>query len=512
MNPRITAHNQYKALLTAAKREERVREVTRRLAQGDLFFLLVNILNRADIDRDWLFARCREVQADPDGFLDLWAREHYKSTIITYALSIQDILNDPEVTIGIHSHTRPIAKGFLRQIKYELETNTKLKELFPDILWENPRKEAPKWNEDDGIVLKRKSNPKEATVEATGLVDGQPTSKHYKKQIYDDVVTRESVTNPDMIAKVTAAWELSLNLGADGGVQRYIGTRYHFNDTYRTIMDRGAAKPRIYPATDNGKPEGEPVLLSREALAKKYKAMGVYTFGCQMLQNPRADSVMGFKEQWLNYWDPIKTGWAGMNIYILVDPASSKKELADYTSMWVVGLAADQNKYIIDGVRDRLNLTERAGILMKLHRTYRPINVGYERYGMQADIEHIKTVQSRQNYHFTITELGGSMPKEDRIRRLVPDFEQGRVYLPVRLMYTDTGGKPHDLTAEFINEEYLAFPVGLHDDMLDGLARIKDRDLCAVHPRPQESMRPGAGPERAITDYDPFGGVAAGGY
>lgn len=62
--------------------------------------------------------------------------------------------------------------------------------------------------------MRRKSNPKESTVEAWGLVDGQPTGKHFKLLIYDDVVTLESVTSPEMIAKVTNAWALSLNLGA----------------------------------------------------------------------------------------------------------------------------------------------------------------------------------------------------------------------------------------------------------------------------------------------------------
>ena len=79
----------------------------------DLFFLLVYLLKRKDADSDWALERCREVQASPNGHLDLWARGHYKSTIITFALSIQDILNDPEITIGLFSHTRPIAKAFL---------------------------------------------------------------------------------------------------------------------------------------------------------------------------------------------------------------------------------------------------------------------------------------------------------------------------------------------------------------------------------------------------------------
>ena len=87
------------------------------LALGDLFFFLVHILGRADADQDWIYDRCREVQTAPDGRLDLWAREHYKSTIITVALTLQEILRNPEVTVGLFSHTRPIAKSFLRQIK-----------------------------------------------------------------------------------------------------------------------------------------------------------------------------------------------------------------------------------------------------------------------------------------------------------------------------------------------------------------------------------------------------------
>lgn len=126
------------------------------------------MLNRPDLENQWLFDRCKEVELNPNGYLDLWARAHYKSTIITFAKSIQDILCshgegklvERECTIGIFSHTRPIAKAFLRQIKRELEDNRSLKELFPDILFDNPERESPKWSEDGGLVVKRKGNPK----------------------------------------------------------------------------------------------------------------------------------------------------------------------------------------------------------------------------------------------------------------------------------------------------------------------------------------------------------------
>src|ERR1700761_41323 len=61
------------------------------LGLQDLFYLLAVILNRPDVLKPWLFDRCREVQASPDNHLDLWARDHYKSTIITFGLTIQEI-------------------------------------------------------------------------------------------------------------------------------------------------------------------------------------------------------------------------------------------------------------------------------------------------------------------------------------------------------------------------------------------------------------------------------------
>jgi predicted phage terminase large subunit-like protein len=455
-----------------------VRDARHR-CRTDLHWLLVHGLRRPDCDNDWVKARCEEVQANPDGHLDLWAREHYKSTVITFAKTIQDILTDPEMTVGIFSHTRPSAKAFLRQIKQEFETNETLKAWFPDILWANPHKESPKWSEDEGIVVKRSSNPKEATVEAWGVVDGQPTGKHFALLIYDDIVTKESVSTPEMMVKTTDALALSYNLGSHGGARRFIGTRYHYNDTYRTIIERGTATARIYPATADGKVEGEPVFLTRDQLAKKRADMGPYVFACQMLQDPKADETQGFKEEWLRY---ASVPCRGQNLVILVDPANAKKKSSDYTSAWCLGLGADRNVYVHDMVRDRLSLTQRADLLMNWHRKWQPMAVAYEQYGMMADIEHIKDRQDRENYRFDITSVGGSMPKVDRIRRLIPWFEKGRIFLMPKLMKTNYEGVPVDLTKAFINEEYLAFPVAAHDDMLDALARFLDEDLPIAWP------------------------------
>lgn len=486
---RLEREQAYLDVLTSAKRggHAALNTAMRELAQDDLYFLMTNILGRTDMANDWIYDRCNEVQGSPNGHIDLWAREHYKSTIITFGLTIQDILKNPEITVGIFSHTRPIAKGFLYQIKREFESNDLLKRLFKDVLWSNPKQESPRWSLDAGITVKRKGNPKEATVEAHGLVDGQPTSRHFNILVYDDVVTLESVTSPDMIDKVTRAWEISLNLGSRGGYERYIGTRYHFNDTYKVIMDRGTAKPRIHPATHNGKDSGDPVLLDEDTLLKKRRDMGVFTFSCQMLQNPVADKAQGFKIEWLQYWKAQDLG--NLNLYLLCDPASEKKKTSDYTAMAIVGLGSDGNTYVVRMWRDRWNLTERAKMLLDIHREYRPIAVGYEKYGKDSDIEHIEFLQTQENYRFGITPLGGRMKKEDRIKRLVPDCENGRFYIPFQNLHENYEGKVEDLSKVFAYDEFLAFPVGLHDDLLDCISRIKDEDLGARYPKAVKMRR-----------------------
>jgi predicted phage terminase large subunit-like protein len=489
--------DQYITLLENLRDEDEGKQKTilRHLCRTDLFFLLWYGFSRKDILHPWLFDRCREVQKSPNGHIDLWARGHYKSTIITFAKTIQDILSSHgdnpfpewkgrEVTCAIFSATRPLAKGFLRQIKLELERNEKLKDLFPDILWQNPAKEAPKWSEDDGLIMKRISNPKEATIEAWGIIDGQPTGKHFLLCVYDDLVSIQHVRSPGMMLKTLESWELSLNLSTEGGIHRYIGTRYHFNDAYKSIIERNVTIPRVYSATDDGTSNGNSIFLKQEDLDEKRNSMGLYTFSSQMLLNPIADSNKVFKQDWLMFRD--KNDHEGMNLYIVVDPANSKKKNSDYTIMLVIGLGPDNHYYLIDAVRDRLNLEERSNMLFALHRQYRPLDVGYESYGIQADLQHFQEKMAHENYYFSITPLGGKVKKEERIEWLQAVFMNKRFIFPSSIMKANYEGVVKNIIQDFLMEEYYAFPLAKYDDMLDAMARILDADFNVVWPRQYE--------------------------
>jgi phage terminase large subunit-like protein len=517
-------------LTLAAQRGADVHdEALRWLGRNDLFFLLTVLLGRRDLKHPWLFARCREVQGSPDGHLDLWAREHYKSTIITFALTIQDILKDPEETFGIFSHTRDIAKYFLTQIMRELGNNEMLKGLYPDVLYQNPKRESPKWSEDDGIVVKRKANPKESTVEAWGLVDGQPTGKHFRTRIYDDVVTMSSVGTPAQIRKTTIAWEMSDNLGARGGRVRYIGTRYAMFDTYSTMLERQVVTTRIYPATDNGRLDGNPVLLTPEAWEEKKRTQRS-VIAAQMLQNPLSGEDQTFEAAWLLAYE-LRPRL--MNVVILVDPSKGRSAKSDRTAIAVVGIAHRGTKYLLDGFCHRMRLSERWTAVRDLHRKWARmpgctvVGVGYERYGQQSDDEYFEERMRVENYPFALTELNwtadSSRSKDTRIARLEPDFRLGRFYLPVpvwrrgigaatwrvddgevkyerlkavsavqrdalargdkdllarAIKRADENDEIYDLTIRFI-EEFVDHPYGQHDDLVDAVSRVYDMEVVA---------------------------------
>lgn len=432
-----------------AKDNNDLDKAYQKLCRTDLFFLLVKVCGREDMLHPWLFDRCREVQGSSDGYLDLWSRGHYKSTTITFAKTIQDILIDPEITIGIFAHTRPIAKGFLKQIKRELETNRLLQSLFPGILYAEPQKDAQQWSEDGGLIVKRETNPKECTLEAWGMVDGMPTSKHYRLRVYDDVVTRESVTTKEQIDKTTEAWELSQNLGMEGGIVRVIGTRYHLADTYSIMIERKSVIPRIYTATHNGRMDGKPVFLTQEAWQMVLRDTSRSTIASQQLQNPLADEDATFRVEWLR---PYEVRPRTLNVYIMCDPSKGRNAQSDNTAIAVIGISSTGNKYLLDGYCHRMSLSQRWVALRDLYKKWsrepgvQLIRVGYERYGSQSDDEYFtermllenKNLPPEERFEFQIHELNwvfegtkGEQGKTTRVERLEPDFRNGRFYMPL---------------------------------------------------------------------------------
>ena len=107
--------------------------------------------------------------------------------------------------------------------------------------------------------------------------------------------------------------------------------------------------------------------------------------------------------------------------------------------MWVSGANFDVIIYVTDVVRYGYILEERTDKLFELHKKYKKpgkkIPVGYEKYGKETDIEHSESEMRHRTYTFLIQELGGSMPKNDRIRRLIPAFKNRENLFPDKYQF-----------------------------------------------------------------------------
>ena len=436
------------------------------------------------MEREWIFQKCREVQANPNGRIDIWAREHYKSTIITFGKTIQDILashgdeplpewNGREVTVGIFSFNRPAAKKFLRQIKLEFEDNQPLKDLFPDILFQNPKKESSKWSEDDGLVVKRKSNPREATLEASGLVDGQPTGMHYVLRVYDDVVTLESARSAEMIKKTTQAWGLSLSLGSDGGFCRYVGTFYADGDTYNDIIERKAAIPRIVPATDDGLSTGTPVLFTQEYLDEKTFA-GIYDFSCQYLCNPIPDDNAYFIEDDFRWYDPKDIDGMTFRKYGASDCALTEGG-GDFTELGIAGVDSEDDIYILDWWSGQVTMDVWIEAQLNLCKRHKPVKWGSEAGAIKRASEPYlnKRMRERRDY-VTMEWYPAIADKPTNCRAFQARAKQGKVFLPKNTPWAQ------DLLAQLLRA-----PKGKYDDKFDvvGLfGRMVDSMYGGVEP------------------------------
>lgn len=519
---------------------EALNQVERYLCQNDIYYLGLFILgiqkmysenvNGTEVFHPWIFNRCREVQADPNFHVDIWAREHFKSTIITLLKTVQDILNNPEIAICIYSYNSTIAKKFVRQIREALEIN-RLKELFPDIIPEDTkvgkykakdeygREQVKKFTwSDENFTVKRKTGRKEPTVSGYGLVTGQPTGMHFDILVYDDVVTPDSVKTQTQNEYTTAQWQMSLNTGSGESVLvRVIGTRYAERDTYfhilnpmykeKNVLGNSKYTLRKKPCM---KPDGTTVLYTKEYISNKKNTMHGFVFASQMMCDPQESNAFKFSEEWLRRRCDQQNVWENRENYnwmIIVDPANSKGKHSDFTSMVVVGAGSDRNYYIADGVRDKLNLTERVdkifGLVERWEVNGRPPIVVWEQSGLLSDMEILRKEMSDRNYFFSLKaattkprlfadqRMSGVPLKEARIQATEPLFSKDRIILATEVIQYNYLGQRENIMQSFIDNEYLPYPFVDHDDFFDALSRIADAETgpLLVFPRSKKEER-----------------------
>lgn len=443
----------------------------------------------------------RELEAVERGEVDIlilmFPPGSAKSTYGSVAFPAWYLGRHPERCIIAASHTAELAERFGRKVR-NIFSGSDHARAFHDSKLSAESSAAGRWDTNKG-----------GEYFAAG-VGGSITGRRADLAIIDDPVkSREDADSETVRDKQWAWWrdDMSTRL-KPGAAVVLIMTRWHEDDLAgRLLNDLKGSQRRVkvvavpMEARDGdplGRNVGDPLWpewFTPQMLEDAKREPR--TWSALYQQEPRPLGGGEFKDEWLCYWSRPP---ASTNRVIIVDPSSGKsKKRGDFTSMWVVGTGPDGNDYILDGIRDRLNLTERTEKLFDLVRRWKPAAVGYEQYGLQADIEHVKIEQDRQQYRFRIIELGGALKKEDRIRRLIPRFQQGLLWVPKSMPRQMSDGFQRDIMEDF-RGEYLAFPVAPHDDAMDCLARIEDPEMRKFLVAPKQQDRAPSIPTFAAYD------------
>ena len=390
----------------------------RQLILNDLWFVTFFVLGIEGANHPFVVKYCREVEKGPKDYtVDIVAREHFKTTIITKAETIQEILRNPEERIAIFSHTRPNAKSFLRSIKHVFESSTALKNCFPEVLFANPTTESPKWSEDDGLIMKRKGYYNEATLEAWGLIEGMPTGKHFTKRKYDDVETEDLVANPETLRRLKKAFALSQNLGTQEGTHRVVGTPYHHEGVVQHIREMKDSKGndkythRVCPATDDGSLSGKPVLFSEKRWQDLKDSLDEYTLNCQHLCNPTPiKGANKLNSDFLKLVHP-ETIPSQIFKFMLIDPAGDSTTVRDGDA-WAIHLVGvdphmddigASNVYLLDSeirpmsdseaIETIVRMYLKAGVIMQL---------GVEKVGLSTTEIHVANALAVKGRHISV--------------------------------------------------------------------------------------------------------------
>lgn len=314
---------------------------------------------------------------------------------------------------------------------------------------------------------------------------GSITGRGCSVLIIDDIIKNEKEADSSLVRNNIKEWFNSTaytRLEPDGAIV-IIQTRWHHDDLSGWLLSEKKENWTVInlPAikTDNEGVEHAlwPERYNLERLKEIRNTVKSREWNALFMQTPIQEGGDVFKESWLQYYTE-KPRNEDMNIYIIVDPANSKKTTSDNTALLVIGANKDGNVYLLDAWVDKLNLKERENLLFMVHEQYNPQSVYYEKYGLQLDVDYMKQAMEHRNYRFYIQEVGGNqMTKVDRIKRLAPWFEDKKIWLPLFLKKPNYLGREVDLVTYFKDEEYCQFPASRHDDMIDALARIIDINM-----------------------------------
>src|SRR5690349_17454193 len=240
----------------------------------DLFFFAKGILGYRDMTIGCHGPLCVFAKQNPSRFKGmLMPRDHFKSSVISIAGSMQMVVENPNQRILLANESSTNAERFLRAIREQAESNRIFRALYSSVIPKDTRR--TRWN-DSELQFNRQWTGPEPTIDSIGMT-GAFTSRHYTHITVDDPISEEAIKSEKVMDDTIQRIKSFLSLLSKPEQDTYwvVGTRWALHDVYSWHMrSYGARMAWLVRAAIEGDQPIFPELMSLDTLALKRSTYG----------------------------------------------------------------------------------------------------------------------------------------------------------------------------------------------------------------------------------------------
>jgi predicted phage terminase large subunit-like protein len=239
------------------------------------------------------------------------------------------------------------------------------------------------------------------------------------------------------------------------GEHHRLGTRYHFDDLYGHLIENELRDHhQIIPAMDADGRSPWPDKYPPEWFMKKKKQAGIIIFNAQYQCDTEAMKGEIFQYDQCQLVEPENIP-SNLRTYMGVDLAITEQETNDQFAIVIIGMDADQNRYVLDFFAGHLRFGAQTRKIIELYEKYDPIRCCIETNAYQkAQYHHL---QDEYGKDIRLKPVEQDKDKITRAWKLEPIFEDMR-------MFFKKGGNMHLLI-----EQLVLFPNYRYKDLFDAL-------------------------------------------